>query len=164
MKGFLTRPSEEMDRIVFLDGIIQSRFIGEQAYHEALVHPAMICHDSPKRVIIIGGGEGATLREVLKHGSVEEVIMVEIDEVMVLTSQMYLSEWSTCENGISCFDDPRATVYFDDAIAWFIHRFGENSTVYDETDVFDIIIMDALYVAVRKERNLLQHTTIIPYS
>lgn len=154
MKGFLTRPSEEMDRIVFLDGIIQSRFIGEQAYHEALVHPAMICHDSPKRVIIIGGGEGATLREVLKHDSVEEVIMVEIDEVMVLTSQMYLPEWSTCENGISCFDDPRATVYFDDAIAWFIHRFGENSTAYDETDVFDIIIMDALYVT---ERNLLQH-------
>ncbi len=162
MKGFLTRPSEEMDRIVFLDGIIQSRFIGEQAYHEALVHPVMICHDSPKRVIIIGGGEGATLREVLKHDSVEEVIMVEIDEVMVLTSQMYLPEWSTCENGISCFDDPRATVYFTDAIAWFIHRFGENSTVYDESDVFDIIIMDALYVTVKQV--LLQHIAKILYS
>ena len=146
MKRFHTRPSEEIDRVIYLDGIIQSRIIGEQAYHEALVHPVMICHDSPKRVIIIGGGEGATLREVLKHNTVEEVIMVEIDEIMVLTSQMYLPEWSTCDNGISCFDDPRATVYFTDAIAWFIHRFGENSTVYDENDVFDIIIMDALYV------------------
>ena len=146
MKRFHTRPSEEIDRVIYLDGIIQSRIIGEQAYHEALVHPVMICHDSPKRVIIIGGGEGATLREVLKHNTVEEVIMVEIDEIMVLTSQMYLPEWSTCDNGISCFDDPRATVYFTNAIAWFIHRFGENSTVYDENDVFDIIIMDALYV------------------
>ena len=144
MKKFHTRPTEEIDRVVYLDGIIQSRFVGERAYHEALVHPVMICHNSPKRVIIIGGGEGATLREVLKHNTVEEVIMVEIDEVMVLTSQKYLPEWSTCDNGISCFDDPRASVYFTDAIAWFIHRFGENSTIYDKTDVFDIIIMDAL--------------------
>ena len=106
----------------------------------------MICHDAPQRVIIIGGGEGATLREVLKHTTVQEVIMVEIDEIMVRTSQMYLPEWSTCDNGISCFDDPRTTTYFTDAIAWFIHRFGENSTIYDATDVFDIIIMDALYV------------------
>jgi S-adenosylmethionine/arginine decarboxylase-like enzyme len=149
MKRFHTRPSEEVDRVVYLDGIIQSRFIGEHAYHEALVHPVMICHDSPKRVIIIGGGEGATLREVLKHNTVEEVIMVEIDEVMVLTSQMYLPEWSTCDNGISCFDDPRATTYFTDAIAWFINRFGENSTIYDEKDVFDVIIMDALYALQR---------------
>jgi S-adenosylmethionine/arginine decarboxylase-like enzyme len=150
MKRFHTRPTEEVDRVVFLDGIIQSRFIGEQAYHEALVHPVMICHKLPKRVIIIGGGEGATLREVLKHNSVEEVIMVEIDEKMVLTSQMYLPEWSTCDKDISCFDDPRATTYFTDAIAWFIDRFGENSTIYDGNDVFDIIIMDALYVFPRK--------------
>ena len=52
------------DRIVYLDGQIQSSRLGERAYHEALVHPAMITHPNPKRVAIIGGGEGATLREV----------------------------------------------------------------------------------------------------
>jgi spermidine synthase len=50
-------------------------------YHEALVHPALFSHSNPKRVAIIGGGEGATLREVLKHNTVSEAIMIEIDEV-----------------------------------------------------------------------------------
>ena len=50
------------------------------AYHEALVHPALLSHPSPRRVAIVGGGEGATLREVLKHRTVTEVVMVEIDE------------------------------------------------------------------------------------
>ena len=50
------------DKIVYLDGIMQSRLYGETSYHEALVHPAMIAHPNPKRVAIIGGGEGATLR------------------------------------------------------------------------------------------------------
>ena len=51
--------------------------------HEALVHPSMLSHTNPKRVLIIGGGEGATLREVLKYKSVEEVVMVDIDEELV---------------------------------------------------------------------------------
>jgi S-adenosylmethionine/arginine decarboxylase-like enzyme len=150
MKRIHTRPKEQNDRIIYLDGIIQSRSIGEHAYHEALVHPIMFCHDAPKRVIIIGGGEGATLREVLKHSTVQEVIMVEIDSGMVHTSQTYLPEWSDCtfSGYTSCFDDPRTTAYFTDAIAWFIHRFGFNATLDggNPDDVFDIIIMDALYV------------------
>lgn len=146
MKNIPTRPKEQNDRIIFLDGIIQSRSIGEHAYHEALVHPVMFCHDAPKRVVIIGGGEGATLREVLKHKSVQEVIMVEIDEIMVRTSQTYLPEWSDCtfSGHASCFDDPRTTVYFSDAIAWFVNHFGYNATIDPITDIFDIIIMDAL--------------------
>ena len=54
----------EPDRIIYLDGQIQSSLKGENAYHEALVHPALITHPNPTRVAIIGGGEGATLREV----------------------------------------------------------------------------------------------------
>lgn len=137
------------DRVVFLDGIIQSRSYGEYAYHEALVHPALFAHDNPRRVIIIGGGEGATLREVLKHNTVQEVIMVEIDQGMVDTSKQYLPGWSDCSNLIgsadSCFDDPRATLYFENAIAWFIERFGVNATATKD-ELFDVIIMDALYV------------------
>jgi len=135
------------DRIVYLDHVMQSRRYGDSAYHETLVHPAMFAHDEPKRVAIIGGGEGATLREVLKHRTVEQVIMVEIDEIMVNVSRQFLPEWSDCSNiqgsTGSCFDDPRAQVYYEDAIAWFITRFGKNAKV-DPAERFDVIIMDAL--------------------
>lgn len=132
------------DRVVYLDHIMQSRLFGEAAYHEALVHPALFSHKNPKRVAIIGGGEGATLREVLKHNTIERVTMVEIDEKMVQTSRKYLSEWSDCSNLVgsaeSCFDDPRAEVFYTDAVQWFMDRFGEDST----TEKYDVIIMDAL--------------------
>eukprot|EP00957_Ditylum_brightwellii_P099091 7547158-Ditylum_brightwellii.AAC.1 len=55
-------------------------------------------HADPKNVAIIGGGEGATLREVLKHDTVEKCTMVEIDELMVTTSRKYLKEWSDCSD------------------------------------------------------------------
>jgi S-adenosylmethionine/arginine decarboxylase-like enzyme len=144
----MTEPRLEIvDRVVFLDGIIQSRSLGEHAYHEALVHPALFCHDHPRRVVIIGGGEGATLREVLKHKTLEQVIMVEIDKGMVDTSREYLPEWSYCGDlegsAESCFDDPRASVYYTDAIAWFIERYGAQATI-EEADMLDVIIMDAL--------------------
>lgn len=132
------------DRIVYLDHIMQSRLFGEAAYHEALVHPALLSHSNPKRVAIIGGGEGATMREVLKHNTIEKVTMVEIDEIMVEASRKYLPEWSDCSQigHDSCFDDPRAEAYYTDAIAWFIDRFGDDKA--KEEDKYDIIIMDAL--------------------
>lgn len=137
------------DRVVYLDKIMQSRLQGIEAYHEALVHPAMMSHEKPKRVAIIGGGEGATLREVLKHKTVEKCIMVEIDGDMVAASKEHLPQWNDCsdlEGSVgSCFDDPRAEVYFEDAVAWFIDRFSHKDNI-NEADKFDVIIMDALYV------------------
>jgi len=157
------------NRMVFLDGIIQSTSRGDEAYHEALVHPAMFAHPDPKRVAIIGGGEGATLREVLKHSTVEEVKMIEIDEMMVNTSREVLPGWSDCSDLVgstpSCFDDPRTDLKCEDALAWFIDRFSDETGIdssdddaddNDEEDTdeedgtdeyslpFDIIIMDAL--------------------
>jgi len=138
----------QYDRIVFLDRIMQSRRFGERAYHEALVHPVMLTHRKAKRVAIIGGGEGATLREVLKHKTVEQVVMIEIDEAMVNTSRTYLSEWSDCSNLIgsteSCFDDPRATVYYEDAIAWFVDRYAHPDNSFQAGETFDVIILDSL--------------------
>jgi S-adenosylmethionine decarboxylase proenzyme len=133
------------DRIVFLDGILQSRRSGDAPYHEALVHPAMFAHENPKRVAIIGGGEGATLREVLKHKTVEKVVMVEIDEKMVNLSRKFLPDWSDCSNvagsASDCFEDPRVALYCEDAFKWFIDRFANDS---DTEEPFDVIIMDAL--------------------
>jgi spermidine synthase len=136
-----------LDRIVFLDDTSQSRRFGDAAYHEALVHPVMFAHDNPVRVAIIGGGEGATLREVLKHNTVKTVIMIEIDGVMVNVSREFLPEWSYCGNLVgstdSCFDDPRAVLHVEDAIAWFSKRFG-NAAAVEPDDLFDVVIMDAL--------------------
>ena len=134
------------DRIVYLDGMLQSRRNNDAAYHEALVHPSLFAHPNPKRVAIIGGGEGATLRDVLKHNTIEKVIMIEIDEMMVTTSKEYLREWNDCSDIVGstfeCTDDPRVELYFEDAFKWFFDRFGNNATV--EAEAFDVIIMDAL--------------------
>jgi len=134
------------NRVVFLDGVMQSSSRGNEAYHEALVQPAMFAHKNPRRVAIVGGGEGATLREALKHKSVENVIMIDIDEDMCKESAKILyPAWNGCNDFFnvtnSCFDDSRADVRYEDALAWFMNRFSSTQT---KEDKFDIIIMDAL--------------------
>ncbi|GKY96752.1 hypothetical protein MPSEU_000634600 [Mayamaea pseudoterrestris] len=135
------------DRIMYLGNVMQSRYFGEAAYHEALVHPSMFAHAHPRRVVIVGGGEGATLREVLKHKTVENVVMLEIDKEMVDLSREYLKEWSDCSkipgSAPSCFENDRAQVLYTDAAAWFLDNFGKGKKVADE-DKFDVVIMDAL--------------------
>ena len=154
----MTRPS--VDKMLFLDGIIQSTLHGDAPYHESIVHPAMMSHPDPRRVAIIGGGEGATLREVLKHRGVEEVIILEIDEELVGICREYMPEWSYCGDidsdyldvdATSCFDDPRASMIYADAFEWFVERFGRvgaaNASVREgegKDGKFDVIIMDAL--------------------
>jgi spermidine synthase len=137
------------DRLVYLDGVLQSRFFGEAAYHEVLVHPALLAHPNPRRVAIIGGGEGATMREVLKHKTIETVTMIDIDEEMVEFSRQYLPEWSDCsflegDDG-SCYDDPRSEFFGLDAVTWFLDRYGGGIGVRDlKEKQYDVIIMDAL--------------------
>lgn len=79
---------------VALDGDIQSCASDEAIYHEALVHPAMLLHPAPKRVLIMGGGEGATAREVLRHPTVERVTMVDIDAEFVDLCREHLGDWN----------------------------------------------------------------------
>ena len=114
-------------RCLILDGKMQSSEYDEFIYHEALVHPALLSHPDPKRVFIVGGGEGATLREVLRHKSVERVLMVDIDEEVVESCRKYLPEWS---NG--AFEDPRAELRFTDARKY----------LEETNDSYDIIIID----------------------
>lgn len=135
------------NRIVFLDGVMQSEREGNAAYHEALVHPAMFLHPYPKRAAIIGGGEGATLREVLKHSTIDKVTMVEIDELMVTVSREFLPDWNNCTDLVGgadwCGDDERADMYYVDAFGWFNDRFAEGVDIKKE-ERFDVLIMDAL--------------------
>lgn len=139
------------DRVLFLDGVRQSTLFGDAPYHESIVHPAMITHPNPKRVAIIGGGEGATLREVLKHKTVEEAVMIEIDEGVVQLSKENLPQWQDCSS-IShhekaadwCFEDERATAKFEDAMAYFIDNFATDEEEEHEEEDYDVIIMDVL--------------------
>lgn len=114
------------------------------------MHPSMFAHRHPKRVAIVGGGEGATLREVLKHNTVEKVVMIDIDEQMVKLSREFLPFWSDCSmisnSSKSCFDDPRVETYFEDAFQWFIDRFSvdQHEAHPSKEQPFDVIIMDAL--------------------
>jgi spermidine synthase len=136
------------DRSLFLDGVVQSTLCGDAPYHEALVQPSMFAHPNPKRVAIIGGGEGATLREVLKHNTVEKVVMIEIDPDVIEASKAYLPSWNDCSNyegsNRYCMDDPRAEIHTEDALKWFIDRYLGMDGTNKEAPLFDVIIMDAL--------------------
>ena len=79
-------------RCLILDGKIQSSEYDEHIYHESLIHPAMIMHPEPQEVVVLGGGEGGALREILKHPSVTELLMVDIDREVVSLCEKYLPE------------------------------------------------------------------------
>jgi len=119
--------TQNLGRVVILDRKVQSAESDEFIYHEALVHPAMVTHPNPKSVLILGGGEGATLREVLKHATVCKVVMVDIDEEFIHLCKKYLKKWHR-----GSFRDKRVDVLFIDAIEYM-----------KETEcTFDIVIAD----------------------
>jgi len=110
-----------------LDGKIQSSEVDEFIYHEALVQPSMITHPCPETVFIAGGGEGATLREVLSHNTVKRAVMVDIDEEVIAICKKYLPDHSQ-----GSFEDKRTELYHVDARDYLAKC--------EET--FDIIIID----------------------
>lgn len=100
-------------KMLILDGDTQSSQGDERIYHETLVHPAMAGAADNTDVLILGGGEGATLREVLRSPDVARCTMVDIDGTVVDLSKEYLSEWSA-----GSFEDPRARIVIGDALAF----------------------------------------------
>jgi spermidine synthase len=119
--------TEAYGRCLLLDGEVQSFEADEYMYHESLVHPAMLLHPGPQRVLVIGGGEGATLREVLRHGAVQSVVMVDLDEQLIDAARRHLP---TFHQG--SFDDRRVRLEFGDG-----RRFVETCR-----EQFDAIIID----------------------
>lgn len=103
----------DFGRGLVLDGYIQSTEVDEHVYHESLVQPAMTTHPNPRKVLIVGGGEGATLREVLKHNTVEEAVMVDIDGELVEFSKKYLDFMHK-----GSFSDPRSRVVIEDGFEY----------------------------------------------
>lgn len=100
-------------RMLILDGRLQSAELDEFIYHEALVQPAMLAHPDPQRVLVMGGGEGATLREVLRHPGVTQAVMVDIDAELVGLCKEWLPTFHA-----GAFDDPRTELVFADGREW----------------------------------------------
>jgi spermidine synthase len=119
--------SEIYGRSLVLDGKTQSTERDEHIYHESLVHPAMLMHPGPRTVFIGGGGEGGTLREVLAHPTVEQVVMLDLDREVVDLCRHYLPHHHQ-----GSFDDPRVELLHQDARAY----------LRDTRRQFDVLIMD----------------------
>ena len=114
-------------RTLILDGKTQSSESDEWVYHEALVQHVMVAHAGPRRVFIAGGGEGATAREVLRHRSVTEAVMVDLDDQVVALCREHLPNHHQ-----GSFDDPRLTLLHEDALAY----------LEKGAEPFDVIIID----------------------
>ncbi len=126
-QSYLLYESRGFGKVLMLDAEVQSTERDEYIYHEALVHPAMLAHPEPREVLVVGGGEGATLREVLKHPSVARAVMVDIDRELVEVAREHMPEWHQ-----GAFDDPRTELVFADARAWL-----------EASDRrFDVIVLD----------------------
>ncbi len=119
--------TETYGRLLILDGKVQSASLDEHIYHEALIHPAMVLHPAPKRALIIGGGEGAGLREILRHPRVERVVMVDLDRQVVELCREHLEQWHR-----GSFEDKRVELHFMDARQY----------LKETEEHFDIIISD----------------------
>jgi spermidine synthase len=96
-------------RALFLDRLIQSAECDEALYHEPLIHPGLVVHGHARRVLVAGAGEGASLRELVRHREVEHVLAVDLDPEVVAISREYLPSWHR-----GAFDDPRIELRFED--------------------------------------------------
>ena len=122
--------SENYGTVLVLDGVIQLTERDEFAYQEMIVHLPLFAHPNPKRVLIVGGGDGGVLREAVRHPEVERIDMCEIDADVVSVSKQFFSETMA-----TAFTDPRLTLIHDDAAVFL----REPSRV----GAYDVIIVDS---------------------
>jgi spermidine synthase len=119
--------TDEFGTVLTLDNITQVAEKNEYQYHEPMVHPALCCHPNPRRVLVIGGGDGGILREVLKYPTVERVDFAELDEQVIEFSRTYLAHMNR-----HSFDDPRVSIRVTDGRRW----------VEEHPGLYDVVIMD----------------------
>ena len=120
--------NEAFGRVLALDGIVQTTERDEFIYHEMLVHVPLLAHGAVRRVLIIGGGDGGSLEETLKHRDVERVTMVELDPVVIELSRRFLPAI-----GGDAFDDPRTELVIGNGLDFVAEGRGR----------FDLIIVDS---------------------
>jgi len=118
---------EDFGRTLVLDGAVQTTVGDEYIYHEMIAHVPLFTHPNPERVLVIGGGDGGTAREVSRHPAVKSVDMVEIDRAVVDACRRYLPE-TACG-----LDHPKVNLVIGDGLAWVAGRSGE----------YDVILVDS---------------------
>jgi spermidine synthase len=119
----------EYGRMMLLDGLVMVTERDEFVYHDMITHPALFVHPDPKKVLVIGGGDGGTIREIMKHKGVEEAVLCEIDGLVIEKSIELLPSMACDING----SNPRVKLHVDDGIAY----------IRDHQDAFDLILVDS---------------------
>jgi spermidine synthase len=115
-------------RVMALDGIVQTTEKDEFVYHEMLTHVPIIAHGKARRILVVGGGDGAMLREITRHSRIESITLVEIDRQVIDMCRRYLPAHSD-----GAFDDPRVNIVIDDGLH-FVRSTEEH---------YDVIISDS---------------------
>ncbi|MFL0246889.1 polyamine aminopropyltransferase [Candidatus Clostridium stratigraminis] len=114
-------------RMLLLDGIVQTTIKDEFVYHEMITHIPLFTHSKPKNVLVVGGGDGGVIREIMKHPSVEKAVLCEIDKCVIEECKKYLPEIS------SELENPRCEIFVGDGIKY----------VHEHKNKFDVIIVDS---------------------
>ncbi|ABB13960.1 polyamine aminopropyltransferase [Carboxydothermus hydrogenoformans] len=118
----------QFGRMLVLDGMVQTTVVDEFVYHEMIAHVALNTHPNPEKVMVIGGGDGGTIREIVKHPKVKKAVLVEIDERVIEVSKQYLPEIA-----VALMGNPKVEVRVEDGIKHVKEHKGE----------YDVIIIDS---------------------
>jgi spermidine synthase len=120
-------------KVLQLDGVIQLTEFDEANYHEMIVHVPLRAHKNPERVLVIGGGDGGAVREIVKHPKVKKIDLVEIDQSVVNVSLKHFPN-------VSCgLEDPRVTIHYDDGASYIKDlEFQYDVIIVDSTDPFSV--------------------------
>jgi spermidine synthase len=119
--------TEEWGTMLLLDGMVMTTDKDEFVYHEMVAHPALFTHPNPEHVLVVGGGDGGVIREILKHPKVKRAVLVDIDGKVIEYSKRYLPQIA------SGLDDPRVEVIVNDG---FMH-------IHDHKNTYDVIMVDS---------------------
>ncbi len=119
--------TEDHGRVFTLDGLVMTTQADEYMYHEMLVHVPMFAHAAPRRVLVVGGGDGGSIREVLRHPGVEEAVLVEIDEMVIDAARRFMPYTA------SGFDDPRVRIVIGEG----------HAHIRENADRYDVVIIDS---------------------
>ncbi len=119
--------TERLGKMLVLDNITMLTEFDEAAYHEMIVHVPLLVHPNPSRVLVIGGGDGGTVRELAKHPEVTQIHVCELDEEVIKTCRTHIPSLA------ASFDDPRVELFFEDGARFIKQRPG----------AYDIILVDS---------------------
>lgn len=119
--------TEEFGNMLLLDGMVMTTEKDEFVYHEMVAHPVLYTHPNPEQVLVVGGGDGGVIREVLKHPQVKKAVLVDIDGKVIEYSKKYLPSIA------GELENPRVEVLVNDG---FMH-------IHDHKNTYDVIMVDS---------------------